>query len=740
MDAATLNVANLTGNAGNDTLTGDAGANWLAGGQGADTFNAGAGDDILLIDAEDLQANIHGSAGSDIAQIIGDAGVTLNLAQAEIEAAIGGRGDDILIGGGRSSVFIRAGDGDDIVIGGAANDALSGENGADLIDGGAGNDILRGGRGQDQLMGGAGDDLLFSGQDDDRLSGGSGNDVLRGEQGDDTIDGGDRIDIAEFSGSFADYRITRLTDSSYRVVDTKAGRDGADMLTNVEKLNFADVSAVDITLDNPLPVKDVITIDNRTGTKLIKVADLLANDRDWQGDALHITTLSDVKGGTLVGSYNATTQEWTPTLTANNELQFTPDSTYTGVMSFKYKLADADNTPGATAYIADTQIAAELRGQVFLKTPDMPTDSLFTDQWYLNDINVLPVWQDAYGQGYTGKNVKIAQFEPGMPFSTGPEVFDYRHPDLQANVDAAWISDPDLAIPQSFSQHATLVAGVMTAARNGEGAVGVAYDAKLSGHYIQGTGLEVAAMEAEVTAALAQFKNYDVVNNSWGSTADFDINVVPVGTLQQGILDAVTQGRGGLGTAIVMAGGNDRANGGNTNANALTANRAVIVTGAINAQADISTLTIGQAPFSNPGASILVSAPGSNVASTSRILMGDDGTIFGSDTSVSQGTSFATPIVSGVIALMLEANPKLGWRDIQQILALTARQVNDPNTDNTWNSANNWNGGGMHTSHDYGFGDVDARAAVRLAESWVSTRTSYNERHLGSGEGSMNSA
>ena len=280
----------------------------------------------------------------------------------------------------------------------------------------------------------------------------------------------------------------------------------------------------------------------------------------------------------------------------------------------------------------------------------------------------------------------------------------------------------------------------MTAARNGEGAVGVAYDAKLSGHYIQGTGLEIPAMEAEITAALAKFKNYDVVNNSWGATANFDINVVPVGTVQQGILDAVTQGRGGLGTTVVMAGGNDRAKGGNTNANALTANRAVIVTGAINAQADISTLTIGQAPFSNPGASILVSAPGSNVASTSRILMGDDGTIFGNDTQTTQGTSFATPIVSGIVALMLEANPKLGWRDVQQILALTARKVNDPNTDTVYNSAGNWNGGGMHTSHDYGFGDVDARAAVRLAETWQGSHTSGNERHLGSGEGSMNGA
>jgi hypothetical protein len=40
---------------------------------------------------------------------------------------------------------------------------------------------------------------------------------------------------------------------------------------------------------------------------------------------------------------------------------------------------------------------------VFIKTPDMPTNKLFTDEWYLNDIGVLPVWKDAYGQGYTGQ-------------------------------------------------------------------------------------------------------------------------------------------------------------------------------------------------------------------------------------------------------------------------------------------------------------------------------------------------
>ena len=734
IDVAAKGVKNAYGNTGNDNLIGDGNANWLVGSTGSDTFSGGAGDDMLIIDASDLQQNIHAGDGFDMLQVVGSEGVTLNMTRAEVEVAVGGSGNDVIIGGGRSSVFVRAGDGDDIVIGGAANDALSGQNGVDMIDGGAGNDVIRGGRGQDMLMGGAGDDLVEGGVDDDQISGGTGNDVLKGGQGDDVVDGGEGTDIAEFSGSFADYRITKLTDNSYRIVDTKAGRDGADMLTNVEKLNFADVSAVDITLDNPMLVKDVLTIADRSGVKLIRVSDLLANDRDWQGDALHITTISDIKGGSIAGSYNSSTNEWTPTLTANGELQFTPDPSYTGVMSFKYKIADVDGTPGATAFIAGTSIQAEMRGQVYLKTPDMPTDSLFADEWYLNEINVLPVWAE-----YTGKGVRIGQFEPGMPFSIGAEVFDYRHADLQDNVDSSWFADPNADIPQSFSQHATLVAGVMVGARDGEGAVGVAYDASLAGYYVGGTLTQDLPDALKVDfSSLYRLKNYDVSNNSWGYSPQFEYFTKSVPNLPNEFFKpAVALGRYGLGSNIVMAGGNSRQSGGNTNSSELTANRYVIVTGAINAESDISTLTIGHAPFSNSGASILVSAPGSNVTSTSSILMNDDGTIFGNDTATAQGTSFATPIVTGVIALMLEANPNLGYRDVQQILALSAKMVNDPNTDNTYNGATNWNGGGMHLSHDYGFGEVDARAAVRLAESWFSQHTSFNERHLSNGEGSL---
>ncbi len=75
---------------------------------------------------------------------------------------------------------------------------------------------------------------------------------------------------------------------------------------------------------------------------------------------------------------------------------------------------------------------------------------------------------------------------------------------------------------------------------------------------------------------------------------------------------------------------------------------------------------------------------------------------------------------------MLEANSSLGYRDVQQILAETAIKVSDPNTNWQTNGANFWNGGGLHYSSDYGYGEVDARAAVRLAETWIKQQTFAN--------------
>ncbi|MEM0907367.1 MAG: proprotein convertase P-domain-containing protein, partial [Pseudomonadota bacterium] len=114
------------------------------------------------------------------------------------------------------------------------------------------------------------------------------------------------------------------------------------------------------------------------------------------------------------------------------------------------------------------------------------------------------------------------------------------------------------------------------------------------------------------------------------------------------------------------------------------------------------------------------------------------------------GTSGASPVVAGVAALILDANEDLGWRDVQTIFAYSAHEVGSGvggtrtrDEDHDWfvNGADNWNGGGLHFSEDYGFGSVNAYNAVRFAEVWSlfnSAQTSSNEDSFSVSRGSIN--
>ncbi|XP_009873676.1 PREDICTED: proprotein convertase subtilisin/kexin type 6, partial [Apaloderma vittatum] len=76
------------------------------------------------------------------------------------------------------------------------------------------------------------------------------------------------------------------------------------------------------------------------------------------------------------------------------------------------------------------------------------------------------------------------------------------------------------------------------------------------------------------------------------------------------------------------------------------------------------------------------------------------------------GTSVSAPMVAGIIALALEANPLLTWRDVQHLLVKTSRPVHLRAAD--WKT----NGAGHKVSHLYGFGLVDADAIVVEAKKW----------------------
>ena len=329
------------------------------------------------------------------------------------------------------------------------------------------------------------------------------------------------------------------------------------------------------------------------------------------------------------------------------------------------------------------------------------------------DINVSDAWED-----YTGNGVLVVVVDDGV---------EYTHEDLSANFNTALDydyggNDSD-NFPGSGDPHGTAVAGLIGADDNGLGGVGVAYDATLTGFRIFGGSVTFSEFGDLFNRLVANA--IDVSNNSWTFTGLFADNFQQAGwsTIDAGLNNAVSNGRGGLGSVILFAAGNYRTDGDSPDYHNMQNSRETIAVAAVDNRGNISW-------YSSPGASLLFASP-SNGGSAGIYTTDRTGSLGYSSsdyTSGFGGTSAATPIASGVVALMLEANADLGYRDVQEILAYSARLVDAGDTSWAWNGATNWNGGGLHTSHDYGFGLIDATGAVRLSETWDLQSTRANEQ------------
>ena len=367
-----------------------------------------------------------------------------------------------------------------------------------------------------------------------------------------------------------------------------------------------------------------------------------------------------------------------------------------------------------------------------------PNDPLYSQQLHLDLIgDIERIWDE-----FSGDGVAIGVYDDG---------FEYTHADLAGNYDASLhfqddtgtVYDP--APITADDAHGTAVAGIIGAVgNNNEGVVGVAFGASLTGvNALEGP---IAANQALFESAMEWAQNFDVMSNSWGRTPVYgsyqnpnNANSSVAGELA-GMEVAVQNGRGGLGTFISQAAGNDANDSslagsgifGNANADGLNASRYTATIAATDANGDV-------ADYSNWGSGMLVAAPAVNLTTD---LTGADGYRPGDYVQGFNGTSAATPVVSGVVGLMLEANADLGWRDLQNILGISAAQTGSDFGSpaegfevSDWFEAapdENWNGGGMTYSYSYGFGMVDAYAAVRMAEVWSElsgpARTSANEQ------------
>ena len=351
----------------------------------------------------------------------------------------------------------------------------------------------------------------------------------------------------------------------------------------------------------------------------------------------------------------------------------------------------------------------------------IPNDPQFGQQWHLRnttqnggalwiDANVTPVWDT-----YRGAGITIGIIDEGV---------QYTHPDIQPNyntdIDYDFNGkDADPApVDLSAESHGTACTGVAAArGNNGLGVCGVACESTVAGFRL------IAAACTDQDEADAFALHNDVIHiksNSWGCADDGETVDGPGVLAKAALQTGTTTGRAGRGTIYVFAGGNGYDFNDNSNYDGYANSIYTIAVGAVSDDGF-------QSYYSEPGANLRVCAPSNgglhNEGIVTTDVTGDGGynsASSGADdltdrnyTKTFGGTSSACPVVSGICALMLQANPTLGWRDVQEILMRSARQVH--HTDSDWIT----NAAGIHFNHKYGAGLVDAQAAVTLAQNWV---------------------
>jgi subtilisin-like proprotein convertase family protein len=554
-------------------------------------------------------------------------------------------------------------------------------------------------------------------------------------------------------------------------------------------------------------------------------------------------------GGGGIGSASVAVTPTNPTLPLNRSLQLvailngTSDFTTTAVWtSSDTNVITVDAlgraTPaggaiaGQSATITATYSSISASGTTVITlgsassfTLGSLSDPLAGQQWHLNNIpqNAFADGTGVAGQdiavstayssyGFDGAGVTVAVVDSGM---------EILHEDLNANVvpNGSWnfqarTTDPTYS--GTDGDHGTAVAGLIAAARNNVGGIGVASGAGLKGFNVLNPDLAYTYTNSDFAAALGgstanpNSRDVYIFNQSYGYS---DVEPVPpIGLIENTLAYGATNLRNRKGALYVKAAGNGFNDFGYINSLGNLAAAPCTAANALGISCEdvhvdpenslpynIVVSALGadgiRTSYSTTGSAVWVSAPGGEyggnataigagqppvmyapamittdqsgcaagyartVATTTSPLVrsafnghdgtGPDGTPYASNPSCNytngfNGTSSATPVTAGVIALVLEANPGLSWRDVKHILATTSTQVDGTRPAITVDLANTsvttptlgcdplalatcysvepaWttNAAGRHFHNWYGFGRVNAADAVTAAQNYV---------------------
>ncbi len=339
----------------------------------------------------------------------------------------------------------------------------------------------------------------------------------------------------------------------------------------------------------------------------------------------------------------------------------------------------------------------------------LPNDTYLAEEWHLKndgfiasgsystkkgaDAKVIDAWQRLNSLG--SSDIVIAIVDNGI---------DITHPDLKNKVYRPfdlWTQSDRLSDSDPSFTHGTPCASLALAIANGQGMVGVAPNAKFMP--VSGTSYSVRATEQMFDYCIQN--GADVVSCSWGTTdTRYALNPLK----EEAIAKAAKQGRTGKGCVILFAAGNE----GFDYVNFYAAHPDVICVAACDSKDRYAS-------YSNQGQEVTICAPsngdwpliaarawwdpGTTARGEGAWKYWADGMDRTGPYKHFGGTSGATPIVAGICALMLSANPNLTAKEVKEILIKTADKIGSP-TDYS-------NG----HSRKYGYGRVNADKAVAEA-------------------------
>jgi subtilisin family serine protease len=316
---------------------------------------------------------------------------------------------------------------------------------------------------------------------------------------------------------------------------------------------------------------------------------------------------------------------------------------------------------------------------------ELPDDPYLAEQWHLEndghlggevDVNAELAWELATGAGQL-----IAVYDSGV---------EVEHPDLRVVPGGDYIGDDDDPDPEGEA-HGTSASGLAAAiGDNGVGVAGLAHGAEV--YAVRIIGGDTTLRDLYNAFVEGVDAGATVLSNSWG-WGEGCPDIPLYGTLEDTLAYAEQEGRGGLGSVVVFAAGNGGCDASN---NEMLAYESVLTVGAISRWDLLES-------YSSYGDVVDLVAPSGGVLTTD-IQDGGYGDHGGDPgyTPYFSGTSAATPIVSGAMALILELRPELSAAQARALVMATATTADLEHGD--YNSEG-W-------SPYYGWGRLDAGAAA----------------------------